>query len=656
MSIQILDIVIYSAGRAPRVIPLKPGKVNIITGESGTGKSSLIDIVDYCLGNSTCNIPHGIMARTIDWYGLRLTDGSCEHFVARRAPDRGKTTTSDAYYVTGSALTIPTFQQLSVTANIDAVMDRIELAIGIGAHRHTPPEGQTRRELSAGIRHALAYVFQKQTEISQPGFLFHGQSDHWIAQGIKDTFPYFIGAVEDDHVELSAQLRTLRRDLRLKESELARSLSLTSEGRVDGLVAEAKNVGLIAPDFSADSYGSAIESLRAAGNAPAAEHLEMVASEVDQAELVRLSSERTRLRERLHFINDELQAMTGLRKDEGSFASETGEQVARLESIGLLSDDKHTCPVCIQPLPTTMPLVEELRSELELARSQLQNVLRHTPGLDTLISEKTKELNGLKESLRNNWTALESIRASDARLQSMRDAASRRAHVLGRISLTLESLPTAQDNDQLATEIEALRERIAKLDSLLSDDSVRERTASIMSRLGNLMTRWAKHLELEHSGIPFRLDPKKLLVVADADEGPVPMNRMGSGATWLGCHLIALLSLHDFFARKGRPVPRFLFLDQPSQVYFPAEKGRDVNDVDVHDEDRLAVIRIFRLIMDVVQDVSPRMQVIITEHADIMESWYQETIAERWRNGVALVPFEWDERRGIGSLPTSDNS
>jgi len=642
MSIQILNIVIYSAGHEPRSISLQPGKVNIITGESETGKSSLIDIVDYCLGSGTCNIPHGIMARTIDWYGLRLTDGSAQHFIARRAPDRGKTTTTDAYYATGSSLAIPAFEQISVTTDIEAAVARIELATGIGAHKHTPPEGQTRRALSASIRHALAYVFQKQTEISQPGFLFHGQGDHWVAQGIKDTFPYFIGSMEDDHVELSARLRGLRRELRLKESELARSLLLTSETRVDGLVAEAMDAGLIASDFSATNYQEAIELLRAASTAPFEDHLKFSETQLDQVALGHLVIERKKLRARLHYVNDELQAMAGLRKDEGSFATESAEQVSRLESIGLLDDSEHSCPVCSHTLPDTFPSAQELRAELLSARTQLQNVIRHTPGLDTLIAEKTQELEGLKESLRNNWVALEAVRASDARLQSMRDTSSRRAHVLGRISLTLESLPTTQDNDQLAAGAEDLRHQISQLENQLSDEGVRERTASAMSRLGALMTNWATHLELEHAGIPFRLDPKKLLVVADYEDGPVPMNRMGSGATWLGCHLIALLALHDFFTRKNRPVPRFLFLDQPSQVYFPAELGRDVNTVDAHDEDRLAVIRVFQLVMNVVRDLSPRMQVIITEHADIQEPWYQDMIIEKWRNGIALVPAAWD--------------
>lgn len=652
MSIQILDIVIYHQGRPPRTISLRPGQVNIITGESGTGKSSLIAIVDYCLGSGTCEIPHGIMAKTIHWYGLRLTDGTEEHFVARRAPDKGKATTTDAFYITGSALAVPDYDDLSVTTNIDAVMARIELATGIGAHRHVPPEGQTRVPLSASIRHALAYVFQKQTEISQPGFLLHGQGDHFVAQGIKDTFSYFIGAMEHDHVELSARLRALRRELRLKESELSRSLSLTSEVRVDGLVAEAKSAGLIAPDFSGQSYQEMLESLRGASTAPFEDQLALSDTEVDQLALSQLTATRSELRARLHLVNDELQSMSGLRMDGSNFARESAEQLSRLESIGLVDEDEHTCPLCARSLTEVVPSARDLRAELVSVRTQLQNVRRHTPGLDTLIAEKTNELEGIKESLKSNWTALEALRASDSRLQSMREITSRRAHVLGRISLTLESLPTAKDNEQLRHSIEVLTGQISELELQLSDENVRDRIASAMNRVATLMTRWATFLELEHAGIPFRLDAKKLIVVADTEDGAVPMSRMGSGETWLGCHLIAFLALHDFFTRSDRPVPRFLILDQPSQVYFPAEKGRDFNQVDEEDEDRLAVIRIFRLIVNVVQDLAPHMQVIITEHADIQEPWYQDLVVERWRNGRALVPMEWADD-SVTTLPES---
>lgn len=52
---------------------------------------------------------------------------------------------------------------------------------------------------------------------------------------------------------------------------------------------------------------------------------------------------------------------------------------------------------------------------------------------------------------------------------------------------------------------------------------------------------------------------------------------------------------------------------------------------------------IFELIRDVVEELAPELQVIVTEHADIEERWYQSAVIERWRHGQALIPSEWLE-------------
>jgi hypothetical protein len=138
-------------------------------------------------------------------------------------------------------------------------------------------------------------------------------------------------------------------------------------------------------------------------------------------------------------------------------------------------------------------------------------------------------------------------------------------HVVGRISLYLESLPELPDTRVLEQEAEDLRGQARALETELSDERVRERLDSIISILAERMTRWARDLGLEHSRFPLRLDFKNLTITADTADGPVPMARMGSGENWVGHHLIAHLVLHQWFATRSRPAPHFLFLDQPSQ-------------------------------------------------------------------------------------------
>lgn len=644
MSLQILDIVLYSTGGERRVLSLRPGELNIITGDSKTGKSALITIVDYCLGSSSCEVPEGVIRDNVAWYGVRLTDGSSQHFVARRSPASGRKTTTDAHYAIAAEIALPEANEVSATTNIDTVVERLTSAVGIGLNRHEPPAGQTREPLAAKLRHALAFVFQPQNEITQPGYLFHNQADNWIAQAIKDTLPYFLGAVDDDFVAKNARLRDLRRELRERERTLARLEAVAGEGAgsAAALVSEAREVGLVPADAFPATWEAAVHELQAAASAAPEEQLIRYELSTDRAELGRLNEERVRLRSQLQAQEDELEAIRSLLADEGGFAREAQEQVSRLSSIGVFAElDERSCPLCEQPTPETLPALEQLRAEMGRAGDQLGGVTRHTPGLEEMALDRERSLAVTRGMLRENRTNLESLRRADDRLTELRDASSRRAHVLGRVSLFLETLPEVADTSALRTTIAEMQTEIAKLEEELSDDKVQERLSSILSVVGKQLTEWAERLELEHRGNPFRLDARVLQVVTDTESGPIPMSRMGSGANWLGCHLIAHLALHSWFVGKNRPVPRFLFLDQPSQVYFPAEGDVDGSMSSVGDEDRLAVVRLFELIRDVIADLHPSLQVIVTEHADLAEDWYQSAVVERWRNGSALVPAQW---------------
>ena len=62
------------------------------------------------------------------------------------------------------------------------------------------------------------------------------------------------------------------------------------------------------------------------------------------------------------------------------------------------------------------------------------------------------------------------------------------------------------------------------------------------------------------------------------------------------------------------------------------------------DEDRKKVRQIFDLSFEVVKELEPDFQIIITEHADLADARFQESISERWRlPGEALIPADWPE-------------
>ena len=149
------------------------------------------------------------------------------------------------------------------------------------------------------------------------------------------------------------------------------------------------------------------------------------------------------------------------------------------------------------------------------------------------------------------------------------------------------------------------------------------------------MTEWAKELGMEYAGSPYRLDMGRVTVIVDR-ERPIPLKEMGSGSNWLGSHLIAVFGLHKFFADNSRPVPGFIFLDQPSQVYFP-EGSDDDEDMDVQ-----AVTKVYDFLRERVAEAKGKIQVIVVDHAKLDNPEFKEGIIEDWKNtGQYLVPKEW---------------
>jgi hypothetical protein len=239
------------------------------------------------------------------------------------------------------------------------------------------------------------------------------------------------------------------------------------------------------------------------------------------------------------------------------------------------------------------------------------------------------------------------IAAEDERFACQRDLDARRSYVVGRITLYLESSGTLDNRELqlLQQNAEEARRKVDYLESRYAEVDVEEQLNSILNLIGNRMSKLAVPLQTEYSERPHRLDLKHLTIVADQAGGPVPMDRMGSAENWLACHLVAHLAIHQHFVEQERPVPRFLFLDQPTQVYYPPEKDAEGAVDGLTDEDQAAVRRIYDLIFKYAAELAPRFQIIVTDHADLREERFQASVVERWRGNKGLVPSGWIDAR-----------
>lgn len=635
---QIRELVLYGYNKKVRHLSFSLGKVNIITGKSKSGKSAVGDIIDYCLGGNSCNIADGIVRDNVAWYGLLLQFTEERIFVARKNPDKGRQTTNECYIEIGEKIEVPEKFDFKSNTNVEGIEEELTRRIGISENLNIPSKGHSRLPLSANIRHALFYCFQGQDEIAAKNFLFHHQSEDYITQTIKDTIPYFLGVVTETALELENERSRLKRELRIKKKNFDENQYLKGNisERAITLINEARQAGLIDKSIQIDyqDYQKMYSILENVVHWQPEE----ISYDSGMKQLIAL---QTRFQEMTNELNDIEFSIDNTKRFIGEtkeYSSETQHQKLRLESINLfeqLDFNPNKCPFCSEPLKESIPSIEMLKKSIINLDKSIANVTREQPKLQNFISELKLEREKKAEEIKALKLEIDTIYKSENEKKQLKDINIYAGKVIGRIDLWLENVKKDIGTEYLEEKIKELEKKIEELDQILDKDSIEERKKSILSRIQSNMTKWAKELNLEHSDNPYRLDLDKMTVIVDR-ERPVPLKQLGSGANWVGVHLISYFALQHFFINAKRPVPRFLFLDQPSQVYFPSELDEKKTDWD-------EVNKVYQFIIEKTEEIEENLQVIIVDHADLKEEIFRKYICEDWWHEKNLVPSDWYE-------------
>ncbi len=636
---QILELVLYGKNGKKRTVSFHPGRVNIIPGESKAGKSAVGDIIEYCMGGSSCNIAVGVVRDNVDWYGLLLQCDTNRIFVARKNPDPGRQTTSFCYYEVGTDIESPKTAEFTSNTNTDGIEALLTKQIGISENIHMPEEDESREPLEANIRHALFCCFQSQDEVTARNHLFHRQSEGLpITNAIRDTMPYFLGAVNEDAVLLATERRTKDRELRVLTRQVVEAEAITGTGseKAVALLIEAEAVGLIhgTDELDKASFIALYDALKG---------IQLITQRVPTGSMDRLSTLQTQLKDKENELGELQESISEAHTylaDASGFRGELAHQKVRLESIGLfekLNFNSGKCPLCSGDLNPEPPGVAKLKDSILALDRSINRVEKERPQLRRFIDQQEAKISELKEDIAIIKAEIEGTYSQLQDADRIRDLNDRRAKVYGRISYWLENVELADDITETKKRIKELKDRIEEIDAILSNDSVKDRVSSALSVIQNDMTAWADDLEMEYAGSPYRLDMGKVTVVVDHGR-PIPLKEMGSGANWLGSHLITMFGLHKYFINNNRPVPGFLFLDQPSQVYFPEGSSAD-EDMDIQ-----AVTKVFDFIRKRVRELEGKMQVIVVDHAKLESDAYKADMIEDWKNtGIKLVPTDWYE-------------
>ncbi|MBU1211456.1 MAG: DUF3732 domain-containing protein [Alphaproteobacteria bacterium] len=646
---KISSIHIYSHHGQRRDVRFKVDGLNVITGRSSTGKSALSEIIEYCMGRSSFNVPEGVIRDKVAWFAVIYQFENEQVLVAKPTPTAGGASCSTAMLRRATQLEAPSFEELAVNTDDDTIVELLSRLLGIPENRTNVALDQSRDSFDANIKHTFYYLFQKQGLVANKDQLFYRQNEQFQPQAIRDTLPILLGVSSHDRYALESRLRAAQRELRIntKQLEQSRDAVDTSHEKAIGLYSEAKTVGVIGKTDGNPNADGIIDALRSA----LLWKPETVPDD-DGSRISRLEEELVQLRKERRDTQARIDSARQFAKRANGYESEAAEQVDRLASIKALPKNPDTgewqWPFSERNLALDSPIATVLLNELASLDKELHIATVQRPKLEAYLTELAGKADDIAGAIRQKESELSAAISANEVIAQMGSRNNAAARVVGRISLFLETFLPNEDLARLEAKNRRLKNKAQQLEEQIGTDDSNERLASILNNISAQVTRYVQKFDAEFGTYPARLNLPQLTIIFDRPERPVPMGRTGGGENHLAYHLSALLALHLFAAQNNRPIPRFLLIDQPTQVYFPSEQVYKNADGSVQrteaDADLNAVRRLFELLLKFTQEDVSGFQLIVTEHANLRDQWFQNALVEPpWTKPPALVPEDWNQ-------------
>ncbi|WP_315386202.1 DUF3732 domain-containing protein [Microvirgula aerodenitrificans] len=638
-------------------VPFKPG-LNIVTGKSSKGKSALLDIFDFCMGSSENTIPEGIISERAKLF-----------FTALRFPSM--------MVVIGRVLgTKRCFLREVTGPKVDEVIDLIKNVGEFFVDRHfihrdefvkslgryfgvtlenvdvdpLHKEITGKKSATPSVRSFASFMLQHQNLVANKHAIFYRFDEKRKRDQAIDHFKILMGIVGEDYFDLAKEHTEAEYELRRVKLQIPKQDKVKASAIAEfaGLMAEYEALaGLSLTELSPEEIWLKPKQAltRLAGKSVRVDGLSSA-----------FEIKKTELQERKAQLMSSIQKAVGkfhLLKVSAEHAAGFGSSLTAL-AIPKSADLENTfCPVCKShsdvPENEANKLTEAiywLNSELKLSTYAREGFGEERRAVETELKELRKQLNTVQK-------ALKPLEEEADRLESSKsaDGAAQKAKL--KLELAIERLIESPPSE-LADMVDFWQKKVNDLALLMSKFDVESALWALQNGINKKMKLLGQRFDFEDvyksGSLKFDVDTFDLWH-EKLDGKKVYLRSMGSGANWLYSHLTLFLALHYQFAAYAAQckVPPILFLDQPTQVYFPStddaeefEPGElrgDRKQEQTVDDDVSAVSKMFTLLAKFCDETKEQTgvmpQIIVCDHADKLELQedyiFEEFVQARWR-------------------------
>ncbi|ENK8666709.1 DUF3732 domain-containing protein [Enterobacter bugandensis] len=543
---QITNILIWQIDSTLRNLELKENKVNVITGDSGKGKSSILAIIDYCLLSSSSD---GISKTNVDnfvnWYGIRLSINGKYFTICRKATHFEE---DDLVYFDKNG-DIPQIPINNIKK--DVLKEHLNYEFGINSSLKIPYGGRFIQQGSkVSYRYFIPHCFIDQTTLTSSEHLYSKISDLKTRERIDRTFDMALGSENAETMIMRTRLEELQRNLaRIEYKQSASKDSYFNfESEIESLYDRACYFGLISENRKNEpTVSDKLENLKAIVNYKDINEIPAI------NERTKIEKELFLLKKELTDINEYIETNTEYNK----FLKDNQDSLL----IAKYLNDNYSEILYTKNIYSIIKSLLNQSSEIKKAIAE--------KGQNSLISKtnaKRKELELKISSLSKKLTTVSDEKITPIELYRF----------MGELSSEIKRIVVLPKYDYTDT-IEKITTKIDELESKITDNNAfKEYTLSLLNgKIKEIFTRMP--LKGFEDATPIFNKAKKTLDLINKNQVE-KMIDIGSASNYMYVHVAYFLALHELVRDRNVPwVPRFLVIDQPSTPYF-STAGKKTDD------------------------------------------------------------------------------
>lgn len=638
--------------------------LNVVTGKSSTGKSALIEIFDYCFGSDENTIPKGVITNSAAIYYVALAINEQDIVIARDPDINSKaffrrTETFNSAEIDREYFNAINFRPLSEfkkhLRGFFLDIDDVDESLVARANRRLNQKAPT-----PSIRSFSSFMLQHQNLVANKHALFYRFDEKEKRDQVIEHTKIFLGLVDQKFFHLlqeKERLSTAARRLE-RQKEISKRTSDGYKQKVAPVLSQLYAL-----------MGFKDEPL---SPAQVLQHPQDGKEQLDSiivAEKINYNSDAMMKRyEQLKLErNKKATELRKLQRQATSLNKHIQEEERFVDNINRFSSPRHVhisasiCPFCHTEKDNLRQSAEKLQQAINKISGNLAQVRPMKAKFESSLIEVQRATEAVGKELTELNKQITEIEKVDRRLTEQKSMYESVIMQKAKLFALLDALNMA-DNAELEKEITELKKQLKKITDALQEYDVQKGLTQASDKVNKYMAEIGGYFEFEASYTPinlhFSFETFDLYHSTTGSE-KIYLRSMGSGANWLYCHITLFLALHKYFAELGNKcsIPSVLFLDQPTQVYFPnfsrdnsatfeeqkaqEAEQRKVLDLGQNiDEDIRAVENLFSRLstycneLELSNGFSP--QIIVTDHADNLKltngvSFESLVNGNRWR-------------------------